>query len=150
MPYFLDIDRAPKGIMPFLHRKLLVHVKHGGIPGVGVKGCGRTGDCEFGIHRDRFDAEEYESVACSLLKHTKAHLTTKALAEYALRVTGNLPASPSPPGSSIKMSARNSSGTSYSTLPKVLFLGGSSHWSDYLRDMMFHGFRDLLGDKLFE
>jgi len=92
------------------------------------------------VDHARFDRREYESVACSLLEHTKRRLTTKALARYVLTATGNL------------LEGQGGTGPAgdAAPLPRVLYIGGTAHNSDYMRDLMFHGFRSLLGDRLYE
>jgi hypothetical protein len=77
-------------------------------------------------------AEEYDSVSCSLLEHTRQHLTTRAMAAYML-----------------KAAAVDDSSLASPTF-RALFIGGTAHNSDYLRDLAFHGLRELLGPRLFE
>jgi len=133
VPIFLDIDKAPSGVMPFLPKKLLSHIRHQ--PAFSLEGCDMKhplGKCNFWLDEALFDQKDYDSAACSLLEHTKARLTTRALAEYALRAAGI------------------DRGQWEKATFRALYLGGTAHNSDYLRDLMFHGFRDLLGDKVFE
>ena len=92
------------------------------------------GECSFKVDHSMLDEAEYQSLSCSLLEHTKRHLTTKELARYALTVTGNL----------------FEGQEDFEDLPRVLYIGGTAHNSDYLRDLMFHGFRELLGEKMYE
>ncbi len=123
------------------------------------------------MDHSKLDLDEYHSVACSLLEHTKQHLTTRALAKYALLATGNLILE-GPAGGGLNRNdgaggggnnyyGGGSSGGDFSAadggarsgargLPRVLYIGGTAHNSDYLRDLMFHGFRSLLGDNLYE
>ena len=139
VPMFLDIDKAPPGVMAFLPRDLLQHVRHQ--PHFWVKGCDMRhtlGECHFGLYQPISAAlPDYDSIACSLLEHTKKHLTTRAMALYALKAAGKIP-----------------EGTERAEdIPRdfrALYVGGTAHNSDYLRDLMMHGFRDLLGDRLFE
>lgn len=134
VPMFLDIANAPAHVMTHLPKALLAAVRQS--PYFWLKGCEMRhslGECSFGLDHAELDAAEYESVACSLLAHTKQHLTTKALARYALAASGTAPR-----GQPIPRRFR------------ALYVGGTAHNSDYLRDLMLHGFKDLLGDNLFE
>jgi len=134
VPMFLDIEKAPAHVMTHLPKALLSAVRHS--PYFWLKGCEMRhsqGECSFGLDHSKFSMAEYESIACSLLEHTRQHLTTKALARYALAASGSLPR-----GQAIPSSFR------------ALYVGGTAHNSDYLRDLMLHGFKDLLGENLFE
>lgn len=137
VPMFIDIDKAPSGVMTHLPKALLSHIRNQ--KAFWVKGCEMRhtlGECSFGLERQFFDQADYDSASCSLLKHTREHLTTKALAMYMLKAAGVIASRARP-----------------EDIPrgfKVLYVGGTAHNSDYLRDLMFHGFRDLLGERLFE
>ena len=60
--------------------------------------------------------------ANTLLDYTRNHLTTKAMASYVLKTSGNLGAK------------------------SILYIGGNSS-CDYLRDLLLHGFKVLLGSR---
>jgi hypothetical protein len=135
VPMFLDIHERPEGVLTHLPVELLKHVrdqKFFKVEGCEMKHVLTT--CNIYLDVDEINMKEYKSIACSLLQHTKQHLTTKALARYVLETSGTLA------GPILTVSKSF----------KALYLGGGVSNSDYLRDLMFHGFRDLLGDKLFE
>jgi hypothetical protein len=67
-----------------------------------------------------FDYDAYYSVACQALEYTRKFLTTKAIARYVLETMGKPHAQ------------------------RVLILS-NKHEPDYMRDMLVHGMRDLLG-----
>lgn len=77
------------------------------------------------INHDTFSRSAYYEVACQLLEYTRNYLTTKAVARYVLQTMG-------------KPNARN-----------VLILSGKQN-PDYMRDMLVHGMRTLLGEGAIE
>lgn len=134
VPMFLDIHETPSSVLTHLPVDLLKHVrdqKFFKVEGCQMKHLLTT--CNIFLDLEQLDNEEYESISCSLLEHTREHLTTKAMALYTLKASGAL-----------------SSGASVPSTFKALFIGGAATNSDYLRDLMFHGYRDLLGENLFE
>lgn len=72
------------------------------------------------IDHAAFDYDAYYSVACRTLEYTRRYLSTKAIARYVLEAMG-------------KHHAR-----------RVLLLSAKMR-SDYMRDMLVHGMRELLG-----
>lgn len=76
------------------------------------------------IDHSTFDYAAYYSVACRILDYTRQYLSTKSIARHILEVMG-------------KSNARH-----------VLLLSGKQKTAeaDYMRDMLVHGMRDLLGD----
>jgi hypothetical protein len=83
VPLFLDIAEAPEGVMTHLPKELIKYVRE--LPQFKVQGCEmrhEQGVCNIELDHNHFNAEEYDSVSCSLLEHTKKHLTTKSLAAY--------------------------------------------------------------------
>jgi hypothetical protein len=73
-------------------------------------------------HKQLFDInmDECANLISRLLDYTRMHLTTAASAKYILEKVG------------VKGSV------------KILFLSGNT-WSDYLRDLVLHGFKQLIG-----
>ena len=72
------------------------------------------------IDHAAFDYDAYYSIACRTLEYTRRYLSTKAIARYVLEAMG-------------KPHAR-----------RVLLLSAKMR-SDYMRDMLVHGMRELLG-----
>lgn len=69
---------------------------------------------------------EYIETAQRLLDYTRTHLTTKAMAEYVLKISG------------------------HSTAKKILYLSGLTPWAmytDYLRCLTLHGFKELFHEE---
>lgn len=133
VPMFLDIRQTPHSVLTHLPLDLLRHVREQ--PFFKVEGCEMKHiltTCNIYLDLDQLDLEEYASISCSLLQHTRQHLTTKAMARYTLDMSGALAGQPIP--------------SSF----RALFIGGAVSNSDYLRDLMFHGYRDLLGENLLE
>lgn len=67
------------------------------------------------------DSPNRDTTIQELLDYTRQHLTTKAMAKYVLEES------------------------SHGSAKRVLFLSGHL-WSDYLRDLTLHGFKELLGN----
>lgn len=79
-----------------------------------------AGVTKGGIDHEAFDSIAYYSTACRALAYTRKYLTTKAVARYVLETMGKKNAT------------------------KVLILTGK-HREDYMRDLVVHGMRELLG-----
>jgi hypothetical protein len=67
-------------------------------------------------------AEQTREISQKLLEYTRTHLTTKAMASYVLKTSGN------------------------ENAKSVLYISQDTY-SDYLRDLLLHGFKELFGSK---
>eukprot|EP00741_Cyanophora_paradoxa_P022703 tig00021494_g21925.t1 len=111
VPYFLDLDCAP-GTVLVTHPKAALLAAQS-LPGLGY----------LTLERAAFDEASYREVAGALLRYTRERLTTRELARYVLRVSGN-------------EAARSA----------LLILGW--FWRpNYSRELLLHGFRKLMGPK---
>eukprot|EP01062_Namystynia_karyoxenos_P016060 TRINITY_DN15857_c0_g1_i1.p1 TRINITY_DN15857_c0_g1~~TRINITY_DN15857_c0_g1_i1.p1 ORF type:complete len:534 (+),score=96.14 TRINITY_DN15857_c0_g1_i1:115-1716(+) len=122
MPFFLDLEYAYQYSVTHLPRSLLLEARD--LPGVSFNCTSVRVEIDHSI----FPVARYEQLLRALLAHAREHLTTKAMARHALRVTGNAAAR------------------------KVLWLRGRGDrhlpyiwWGGYLDHLLLHGFRTLLG-----
>lgn len=110
IPYFTDIDQCPDETMPFLPKDLIREAMH--LEGVSY----------LHIDHSKFNKKRYYEILNQLLEHTRAHLTSRKMAEYVLN------------------------SVNYSGKGKVLFLS-RDQYPDYLRCSMLIGLKELLADR---
>ena len=72
IPYFVDLDKCPKGAMFRFPKKLVLEAMS--LPGVSY----------MYIDHDIFDKKRYYEILNELLEYTRKMLTTSAMAEYIL------------------------------------------------------------------
>lgn len=72
IPYFLDLDQAPKYTMYFLPKELILEAMH--LEGVFYRHIDHT----------KFNTEKYCAILHEILQHTRHHLSTKQMASYLL------------------------------------------------------------------
>lgn len=111
IPYFLDLEQCEDQTMFFLPKDLILEAMQ--LEGVSL------GQIDHSL----FDKERYFAILKQLLDYTRAHLTTKAMASYLLKVMG------------------------YSGQGKILFLSKDIA-PDYMRCTILSGLKELLGDKV--
>jgi len=111
IPYFLDLDACNSQTMYFLPKDLIKEAMN--IEGVSAQG----------IDHRVFNQTKYYEILSKLLEYTRAHLTTKRMAEYVLDTIG------------------------YSGHGKILFLSKDT-LPDYLRCLLLVGMKELLQDRI--
>jgi len=111
IPYFTDLAQAPADSMIFLPRELILEAMH------------LEGVSHGHIDHEKFDKKRYFEILEQLLEHTRAHLTTKKMAQYVLDSIG------------------------YKGSGNILFISGCL-WPDYMRCLLLTGFKDLYQERI--
>lgn len=108
IPYFTDLERCPTRTMTRLPKDLILEAMN------------LEGVHEGYIDHEKFNKERYYEILQQLLEYTREQLTTKSMAEYALKTAG------------------------YSGKGKILYLSQETK-NDYLACLILIGLKELLG-----
>jgi len=101
IPWFENLEECPPQTMTHFPKEIIVE-------------CMKLGKEQT--------AEQTREISQKLLEYTRTHLTTKAMASYVLKTSGN------------------------ENAKSVLYISQDTY-SDYLRDLLLHGFKELFGSK---
>jgi len=85
VPFFPDLDKMPRLTMQHYPKALFQEART--FPGVHFEG-DIIAPTSYSVNRSEFDFEKYFALASEILKFSREHLTTRAMASYILRVVG--------------------------------------------------------------